>query len=211
MQTLRLYANDAGSIKRAARIIRAGGLVAFPTETVYGLGANALDAAAVQKIFAAKERPLWDPLIVHVSSREMLELLTAQLPAQFENLFSTFMPGPLTLVLSKQATVPDVVTAGRNTVAVRFPAHPVAQRLIAASGLPIAAPSANRFQHVSHWKRDSPLHDCRRCYSSALHDSRELLHPSLAPFNLHKSRVRRASGFLLTAFSNASPHAFPYP
>src|SRR5579864_1139982 len=159
MQTLRLYANDAGSIKRAARIIRADGLVAFPTETVYGLGANALDAAAVQKIFAAKERPLWDPLIVHVSSREMLESLTAQLPAQFENLFSTFMPGPLTLVLSKQATVPDVVTAGRNTVAVRFPAHPVAQRLIAASELPVAAPSANRFQHVSPTTAEHVLAD----------------------------------------------------
>jgi|SRR5581483_8865739 len=95
MQTLRLYANDAGSIEQAARIIRAGGLVAFPTETVYGLGANALDAVAVQKIFAAKERPLWDPLIVHVSSREMLEPLTTQLPTQFNNLFSTFMPGPV--------------------------------------------------------------------------------------------------------------------
>jgi L-threonylcarbamoyladenylate synthase len=159
MQTLRLYANDAGSIERAARIIRAGELVAFPTETVYGLGANALDASAVQKIFAAKERPLWDPLIVHVSSREMLQSLTTQLPAQFENLFLTFMPGPLTLVVSKNATVPDVVTAGRNTVAVRFPAHPLAQRLIAASGLPIAAPSANRFQHVSPTTAEHVLAD----------------------------------------------------
>src|SRR5579864_4153557 len=159
MQTLRLYANDAGAIEQAARIIRSGGLVACPTETVYGLGANALDAVAVQKIFAAKERPLWDPLIVHVSSREMLELLTMQLPAQFENLFSTFMPGPLTLVVSKRATVPDVVTAGRNTVAVRFPAHPVAQRLIAASELPVAAPSANRFQHVSPTTAEHVLAD----------------------------------------------------
>src|SRR5438045_2773439 len=159
MQTLRLYSSVAGSIDLAARIIRSGGLVAAPTETVYGLGANALDVAAVQKIFAAKERPLWDPLIVHVSSREMLKSLTMQLPAQFENLFSTFMPGPLTLVVSKQATVPDVVTAGRNTVAVRFPAHPVAQRLIAASGLPIAAPSANWFQHVSPTTAEHVLAD----------------------------------------------------
>src|SRR5579864_6400494 len=170
MQTLRLYANDAGAIEQAARIIRSGGLVACPTETVYGLGANALDAVAVQKIFAAKERPLWDPLIVHVSSREMLELLTMQLPAQFENLFSTFMPGPLTLVVSKRATVPDVVTAGRNTVAVRFPAHPVAQRLIAASGLPIAAPSANRFQHVSPTTAEHVLADLDRRIEAATFD-----------------------------------------
>jgi L-threonylcarbamoyladenylate synthase len=159
MQTLWLYANEDGSVEQAARIIRAGGLVAFPTETVYGLGANALDAAAVQKVFAAKERPLWDPLIVHVNSREMLESLTTQMPAEFENLFSTFMPGPLTLVASKQATVPDVITAGRNTVAVRFPSHPVAQRLIAASGVPIAAPSANRFQHVSPTTAEHVLAD----------------------------------------------------
>src|SRR5581483_6576409 len=148
MQTLRLYATDAGSIELAARIIRAGELVAFPTETVYGLGANTLDTAAVQKIFAAKKRPLWDPLIVHVSSREMLQSLVTEMPAKLDDLFSAFMPGPLTVVLPKKATVPDIVTAGRDTVAVRFPAHPVAQGLIATSGLPIAAPSANRFQHV---------------------------------------------------------------
>ena len=149
MHSLRLHANDEGSIEQAAGILRGGGLVAFPTETVYGLGGNALDPTAVKKIFKAKERPLWDPLIVHVSSREMLESLVAKLPVQFDDLFAAFMPGPLTLVLAKKAAIPDVVTAGRKTVAVRFPAHPVAQRLIAASGLPIAAPSANRFQHVS--------------------------------------------------------------
>jgi len=148
MQTLRLCAND-DSIRYAARIIRAGGLVAFPTETVYGLGGNAFDAAAVAKIFAAKERPAWDPLIVHVSSREMLEALVAQVPAEFDNLFAAFMPGPLTLVVPKKNTVPNVVSAGRETVAVRFPANPVAQCLIAESGLPIAAPSANRFGRVS--------------------------------------------------------------
>jgi L-threonylcarbamoyladenylate synthase len=149
METVRLPATDGGSIEHAARIIRAGGLVAFPTETVYGLGANALDAATVKKVFTVKERPLWDPLIVHVNSREMLESVVARLPPKFDHLFAAFMPGPLTVVLPKNATVPDVVTAGRDTVAVRFPAHPVAQRLIAASRVPIAAPSANRFQHVS--------------------------------------------------------------
>lgn len=149
VQTLRLFANDDSSVEYASRIIRDGGLVAFPTETVYGLGGNAFDPAAVTRIFLAKERPTWDPIIVHVNSPEMLEAVTARRPAQFDNLFRAFVPGPLTLVLPKSAAVPDVVTAGRETVAVRFPAHPVAQRLIVASGLPIAAPSANRFQHVS--------------------------------------------------------------
>lgn len=159
MHTLRLNANDAGSIEQAAGILRGGGLVAFPTETVYGLGGNALDPEAVKKIFTAKERPLWDPLIVHVSSREMLQSVVAKLPVHFDDLFAAFMPGPLTLVLPKRATVPDIVTAGRDTVAVRFPAHPVAQRLITASRLPIAAPSANRFQHVSPTTAEHVLAD----------------------------------------------------
>ncbi len=159
MQTLRLSAMDNGSIEQSAGIIRAGGLVAFPTETVYGLGANALDEVAVKKIFMAKDRPAWDPMIVHVSSRKMLESVVARPPAQFDRLFGDFMPGPLTLVLPKQATVPDVVTAGRATVAVRFPAHPVAQRLIAASGLPVAAPSANRFGRVSPTTAEHALAD----------------------------------------------------
>jgi L-threonylcarbamoyladenylate synthase len=159
METLRLSAKDEASIERAAGVVRAGGLVAFPTETVYGLGGNALDGTAVEKIFAAKERPAWDPVIVHVSSREMLESVVATLPARFDDLFSAFMPGPLTLVIRKSATVPDVVTAGRKTVAVRFPAHPVAQRLIAASNLPIAAPSANRFGCVSPTTAEHVLAD----------------------------------------------------
>ena len=159
MQTLRLSAKDGGSIEHAAGIIRAGGLVAFPTETVYGLGGNGLDRAAVKRIFMAKERPAWDPMILHVSSLEMLESVIANLPAQFDSLFAAFMPGPLTLVLPKKAIVPGVVTAGRETVAVRFPAHPVAQRLIAASGVPIAAPSANRFSRVSPTNAEHVLAD----------------------------------------------------
>jgi L-threonylcarbamoyladenylate synthase len=159
MQTQRLSANDEGSIEHAAGIIRAGGLVAFPTETVYGLGANALDAAAVKRIFMAKERPAWDPMIVHVNSLEMLASVAAKLPALFDDLFAAFMPGPLTLVVPKSATIPDAVTAGRNTVAVRFPAHPVAQRLIASTELPIAAPSANRFGRVSPTAAEHVLAD----------------------------------------------------
>lgn len=159
MQTLRLSAKDDGSVERAAEIVRAGGLVAFPTETVYGLGGNAFDLTAVKRIFMAKDRPAWDPLIVHVSSLAMLESVAANLPAQFDNLFAAFIPGPLTLVLPKKATVPDAVTAGRQTVAVRFPGHRIAQRLIAASELPIAAPSANRFGHVSPTTAEHVLAD----------------------------------------------------
>jgi len=136
-------------IARAAAILRGGGLVAFPTETVYGLGANALNEAAVEKIFAAKERPRWDPLIVHISGAEMLSEVAADVPAKFEKLAARFMPGPMTLLLPRSSNVPLMVTAGREKVAVRMPRHPVAQALIRAAGVPIAAPSANRFSRPS--------------------------------------------------------------
>jgi L-threonylcarbamoyladenylate synthase len=135
-------------ISRAAEILRNGGTVAFPTETVYGLGANALDANAVANIFTAKDRPSWDPIIVHVSDRAMLERV-AIVPPQAERLIAAFWPGPLTLLLPRTIQVPDNVTDGRPLVGVRMPAHPVALALIEATGLPIAAPSANRFGHTS--------------------------------------------------------------
>jgi L-threonylcarbamoyladenylate synthase len=124
-------------------------LVAFPTETVYGLGANALDPAAVEKIYAAKGRPATSPLIVHVSSIEMARSLVREWPERAEQLARIFWPGPLTLVLPKQPHVPDRVTAGLDTVGVRMPAHPIAQALIHEAGVPIAAPSANRFGELS--------------------------------------------------------------
>jgi L-threonylcarbamoyladenylate synthase len=136
-------------ILRAAELIRAGELVAFPTETVYGLGANALDAGAIDKIYAAKGRPATSPLIVHVSSIEMAQNLVREWPERAERLARVFWPGPLTLVLAKQAHVPDRLTAGLATVGIRMPAHPVAQELIAEAGVPIAAPSANRFMELS--------------------------------------------------------------
>jgi L-threonylcarbamoyladenylate synthase len=133
---------------RAAALLRGGGTVAFPTETVYGLGANALDAAAVEKIFAAKERPTWDPLIVHVEDQAMVARV-AQLPAELrrpaEALMAAFWPGPLTLLLPRTAAIPDAVTAGRALVGVRAPAHAVARELIRLAGVPLAAPSANKF------------------------------------------------------------------
>jgi L-threonylcarbamoyladenylate synthase len=137
------------SLERAAELIRAGKLVAFPTETVYGLGANALDAAAVERIFAAKGRPHSSPLIVHVDSPEMARGLASAWPNAADILARRYWPGPLTLVLPKRAEIPDVVTAGLPTVGLRMPAHPLALELIRAAGVPIAAPSANRFTELS--------------------------------------------------------------
>lgn len=139
---------DEQGIVRAAEILRGGGTVAFPTETVYGLGANALDAAAVAKIFAAKDRPGWDPVIAHVSERGMVDRI-AEVSQGAERLMEAFWPGPLTLLLPRKQTVPDSVTAGRPLVGVRMPAHPVALELIRRAGVPIAAPSANRFGRTS--------------------------------------------------------------
>ena len=137
------------SIREAAEIIRGGGLVAFPTETVYGLGANALDAAAVQKIFEMKGRPETSPLIVHVASVEMARTIVADWPPLAEELARQWWPGPLTLVLPKKSIVPDTVTAGLPTVGVRMPNHPIALGLIEEAGVPLAAPSANRFTGLS--------------------------------------------------------------
>ncbi len=137
------------SLEQAAALIRAGKLVAFPTETVYGLGANALDAAAVARIFEAKGRPRTSPLIVHVDSVEMARELAREWPDAAETLARRYWPGPLTLVVPKRACVPDIVTAGLPTVGLRMPAHPLALELIRLAGLPIAAPSANRFTELS--------------------------------------------------------------
>ncbi|NPA06189.1 MAG: threonylcarbamoyl-AMP synthase [Chloroflexi bacterium] len=142
-------APDPDVIARAAEALRSGGLVAFPTETVYGLGANALDTRAVARIFAAKGRPAYDPLIVHLARAEDAALVAREVPEVARRLWSRFAPGPLTLILPKHPRVPARVTAGRDTVAVRIPSHPVARALIEAAGVPVAAPSANRFGHVS--------------------------------------------------------------
>jgi L-threonylcarbamoyladenylate synthase len=136
-------------LERAAQIIQRGGLVAFPTETVYGLGANALDREAVARIFDVKQRPLASPLIVHVCDEAMARTLVADWPARAHELASRFWPGPLTLVLKKAEIVPDLVTAGLDSVGVRVPAHPVALELIRRARTPIAAPSANRFTEIS--------------------------------------------------------------
>ena len=136
-------------IQKAAEIIRAGGLVVFPTETVYGLGANALDASAVRKIYALKGRPATSPLIVHIGSVEQAREFAAEWPEDAERLARDYWPGPLTLVVPKKPAIPDEVTAGLSTVGLRMPRHPVALELLRVAGVPIAAPSANRFTRLS--------------------------------------------------------------
>ena len=133
----------------AAETIRRGGLVAFPTETVYGLGANALDRQAVRRIYEAKGRPSSSPLIVHVCDLEMARSLTREWPSMATVLAASFWPGPLTLVLKKAEVVPDELTAGLDSVAIRIPRHAIALELIRLAGVPIAAPSANRFTQIS--------------------------------------------------------------
>jgi len=144
-----IYPAKETFIHKAAQALQQGNVVAFPTETVYGLGANALNAEAVAKIFEIKQRPFFDPLIVHVDSRDMVQQVVATLPDIALRCMEAFWPGPLTLVLPKSNNIPEIVTAGLDTVAVRMPQHEVAQKLIHASGVPIAAPSANPFGYLS--------------------------------------------------------------
>ncbi len=146
---VRILAPTPAALAEAARVIRSGGLVAFPTETVYGLGANALDGDAVEKIFAAKGRPASNPLIVHVASEAAARGLARRWPETAARLAAAHWPGPLTLVVEKTGAIPDRVTAGGTTVALRVPAHPVALALLQQSERPIAAPSANRSEEIS--------------------------------------------------------------
>jgi len=136
-------------IAAAGRVLASGGLVAFPTETVYGLGANALDAAAVARIYETKGRPASSPLIVHVKDAAAARALAAVWPEKAEKLARAFWPGPLTMVVPKHPSIPGIVTAGLPTVGLRVPSHPVALALLEAAGVPLAAPSANRFTAVS--------------------------------------------------------------
>lgn len=146
-------------IRQAVEVLRRGGLVAFPTETVYGIGANALDAEAAQGIFNAKGRPAKNPLIVHLPHAEAVHQVALSWPAEAALLAERFWPGPMTLVLPKKACVPATVTGGGPTVAVRVPAHPVAQALLQAIELPIAAPSANRSSRLSPTEAKHVLRD----------------------------------------------------
>jgi L-threonylcarbamoyladenylate synthase len=140
---------DENSLKKAALIIREGGLVAFPTETVYGLGACAFNPTAVARIFEVKQRPRFDPIIVHIGDFKDIYKLCSKVNEKAKLLIEKFWPGPLTLVLPKSNIIPDIVTAGLDTVAVRMPSHPIALKLIKKAEVPIAAPSANLFGYLS--------------------------------------------------------------
>ena len=141
--------SDNQTIHRAAEIIQRGGIVAFPTETVYGLGADVFNPLAVARVFEVKRRPYFDPLIVHVANPSNVEELVKEIPSSAKKLIERFWPGPLTIVLLKEENVPDIVTAGLPTVAIRMPNHPMALSLIKESKCPIAAPSANPFGYLS--------------------------------------------------------------
>jgi L-threonylcarbamoyladenylate synthase len=144
-EILKIDANniDMAAIRRAAEVLKSGGLVAFPTETVYGLGANALDPEAVKNIFRAKGRPSDNPLIVHISDKSQVQELVSYISPVASELMDKLWPGPLTLIMPRSKLVPDAVTAGLDTVAVRMPSHPVAAALIREAAIPVAAPSAN--------------------------------------------------------------------
>ncbi len=143
MKTQLLDANKAEDIQAAGEILRSGGLVAIPTETVYGLAANALDGKSVEKIFKAKGRPQDNPLIVHIAAEEDITPLVQLFPETAKRLAKAYWPGPLTMILPKSEKIPPQVSAGLDTVAIRFPSHPAAQAVIHAAGVPLAAPSAN--------------------------------------------------------------------
>ena len=156
---------NSKSIREASEVIKNGGLVAFPTETVYGLGANALDPIAVAKIFTVKERPSFDPLIVHIADIADIKRLTKSEDPRVYALAQKFWPGPLTIVLPKSDIVPDIVTSGLPTVGIRMPNNNIALELIKLSGCPVSAPSANKFGRISptraeHVKKQLPEVDC---------------------------------------------------
>ncbi|MBI3289166.1 MAG: threonylcarbamoyl-AMP synthase [Elusimicrobia bacterium] len=212
---------DARAIAAAAAILRAGGLVAFPTETVYGLGARAFDARAARRIYRAKGRPSDNPLIVHVADAAMAPLVARRLTPLARRLMEAFWPGPLTLVLEKSARVPLAVTAGHRTVAIRCPRHPAARALIRALGEPIAAPSANRSGRPSPTAAGHVLRDlrgkiplildggpCREGLESAIVDARGVLPVLLRPGTLAPEAIARAAG---TAISAPGPKTPPAP
>lgn len=158
METKLLF-DTTEDIALAAEILAGGGLVAMPTETVYGLGADALNAEAVRKVYAAKGRPSDNPMIVHISSKDDFERLAAKITEDMEKLMAVFWPGPLTMIVPRKPLIPDVTTGGLDTVGIRMPDHPVALSLISAAGCPVAAPSANLSGKPSPTKADDVIED----------------------------------------------------
>jgi L-threonylcarbamoyladenylate synthase len=198
---------DPDIIGEAAAIIRRGGLVAFPTETVYGLGASALDARAVARLFEAKDRPPTDPLILHLSGADEIALVARDVPDTATTLAARFWPGPLTLILQKQPVIPPIVTAGLGTVGVRVPSHEVARALIAAAGMPIAAPSANRFSRPSPTRAEHVLADLDERIDMVLDagPTRIGVESTVLDLTVSPPRVRRPGGVSLEALRGVLP------
>lgn len=216
----RLRRAGKASVADAAAVLRAGGLVAFPTETVYGLGARAFDAAAARRVYRAKGRPSDNPLIVHVDGPEMLRTVVRRTTPLARRLIAAFWPGPLTLVLDKSARVPGAVTGRRRTVAVRCPDHPAARALIRALGEPIAAPSANRSGRPSPTTAAHVLRDlrgrvplildggpCRKGLESAIVDARGRRPVLLRPGTLSADALGRAAGAAVAEPGRSAPAA----
>jgi L-threonylcarbamoyladenylate synthase len=216
----RILAVDAQSLREAVRVLRAGGLVAFPTETVYGLGARAFDGAAARRVYRAKGRPSDNPLIVHVDGTAMLGRVVRRVTPLARRLIAAFWPGPLTLVLEKTALVPSAVTGGRRTVAVRCPDHPAARALIRALGEPVAAPSANRSGRPSPTTAAHVLRDlrgrvplildggpCRKGLESAIVDARGRRPVLLRPGTIAPEALARAARAAVAAPGRAAPAA----
>ena len=229
--TLHLDANHPADIATAAALLRAGRLVAFATETVYGLGANALSPSAIAQIFAAKHRPAWDPLIVHLASAAQLSTIATIPPALAERiaaLIHAFWPGPLTLLLPRTPAIPDAVTANRPLVGVRVPAHPAALALLAAASIPIAAPSANLFGHTSPTTAAHVLADLNHRIDAVLDAGpttlgleSTVLDPTQTPMLLYRpgaitpAQLTAATGVPVEIFrpttSNPTPESLPSP
>ncbi len=219
-QTLRLSADRPEDVQVAAALLRAGGSVAFPTETVYGLGTDARSPAAVAKIFTAKGRPAWDPLIVHLAGLEQLEdvvQIGSDLRERVDRLAKAFWPGPLTMLLPRTRVIPDEVTAGRSLVGVRVPAHPAAQALLRAAQLPIAAPSANRFGHISPTTAKHVLDDLHGRIDAVLDGGAcavgvesTVLDPTQTPMVVYRAgavtvdRIGAVAGVAVTRFSEGN-------
>jgi L-threonylcarbamoyladenylate synthase len=211
---------DAAGLLRAVSILRGGGLAAFPTETVYGLGARAFDGAACKRVYRAKGRPSDNPLIVHVDGEAMLARVSRRVSPLARRLMKAFWPGPLTLVFDKTAAVPAAVTGGRATVAVRCPSHPAARALIRALGEPIAAPSANRSGRPSPTTAAHVLRDlrgrvplildggpCRRGLESTIVDARGRRPVLLRPGTITPEAIALAAGAAVAAPGRAAPPA----
>ena len=209
-------------IEKAAAIIRNGGIVAFPTETVYGLGADAFNADAVARIFAVKKRPMFDPLIVHIEAWSQIRQLAAYVPDEAERLAEAFWPGPLTIIVQKSSTVPDLVTSGLAGIGIRMPRHETAQALIKAAGTPIAAPSANSFGCISPTNADHVRADlghtvdfildggpCKVGIESTIISFMETVPVLLRPGGIALEDVEKVIGHVDIAGKNDRLHASP--